>query len=1139
MSNTKFRKGLVVAALAGLVTTAIAGTPAFAADGVTLKANTGTALAVPVDQTLTLNASLAASLPAANIAQLKYKVVTDGTFTVKTVATGASAPATAYNTTAGNASFVGVSAYTAANVKTSYVTAPGSSDATHANTLAVSIDATPNSTTPTTGDAPSATTATKTVTVTAWIDSNLDGVVDASEVQQSQTLSFVKYSELTTTAAITAPLENDTAATATYSFTNVNNEQLSAGLVGGTFTKGDGTSIVAADASSIGTVLLSGTTVTIPATNTYKVGQVVTVAGYGAAGGSPAGINGNFAITAATGSSFSYVSATANLGTGAQTAPTVVSAGTVGGNVANIAWDSTNGYFKYSVSTSALVKAQAVKFAPTFNGTAVGTSVTSLITAVTAGSTTAAAAVQSTTETANTDSSGNGSASVATNKAFSAVLTVKDTATTPAVLAGKPVTIAVAVTSAAFPATAAAVTSTSATVTINGVTYTNAAALPGATGVAKLAATSDANGQVTVTGTSTGLSANDTVVITFGADNLSKTVTLTEADAAASRAYINFDASADDTHGNGLTSSVQVAAGSTVAVQVTVNDQFGAALANGKYVAFATYSSSASRTTINASSYSAVVAPVVGGSATLSLPDFGTGTGSNTWSLVLRAVAADGTYGSHTFPVVIYTSAASKGFNYGTNAATTFTVNLAAAADLVPGVVTLDTSSSYATALSQDTTSKKYLLGSTAAGYNDATHKGDLLTKGAANWDGRTATTSEPTLTKVANVNGTQTPHIYGSVKSTSTATYAGVAVNYAPVTVSAKGALFVVSQNGYNVYGVDTLTFNANASGNFDVTVYSTKSGTQTVTVTSGTGSAVVDIAYVAAAATAGSAITLTAPAAALPGTSVAVSAAIADAFGNAVATTGVSATSTNTAYFSLKVTDLQGNVTTIYDGDAATQTGSVSKTLTFGSNDSGVVTLVATYDADGSTGATAAVTTTATIKVALPAAAKNTVAVAASQAQVGAAVDVTATAVDAAGKPAAGVVVSFTVAGQGYLSTASATTNASGVATVKLVSNVAGMNTVSATANGAAAAATAAVTFGNSDANLTFNSNKRRATATYEFAGNAKVVISVNGVRVKTLYPADDMVGSYSVSLKKGKNKVSVSVAGVTTDSRTVTTK
>jgi len=47
------------------------------------------------------------------------------------------------------------------------------------------------------------------------------------------------------------------------------------------------------------------------------------------------------------------------------------------------------------------------------------------------------------------------------------------------------------------------------------------------------------------------------------------------------------------------------------------------------------------------------------------------------------------------------------------------------------------------------------------------------------------------------------------------------------------------------------------------------------------------------------------------------------------------------------------------------------------------------------------------------------------------------------------------------------------------------------------------------------------------------------VNGVRVKTLYPADDMVGSYSVSLKKGKNKVSVSVAGVTTDSHTVTTK
>jgi adhesin/invasin len=150
-----------------------------------------------------------------------------------------------------------------------------------------------------------------------------------------------------------------------------------------------------------------------------------------------------------------------------------------------------------------------------------------------------------------------------------------------------------------------------------------------------------------------------------------------------------------------------------------------------------------------------------------------------------------------------------------------------------------------------------------------------------------------------------------------------------------------------------------------------------------------------------------------------------------------------------------------------------------------------------------------------------------------------VTATATDAAGVPAAGVVVTFTVAGQGYLSTATATTNAKGVATVKLVSNVAGMNTVSAAANGTAVAATTAVTFGNADANLSFSKSKHSAIVNFEFAGNAKVVVSVNGARVKTVYPADDMVGSIKVSLKKGKNKVTVSVAGVVTDARTVTTK
>jgi len=352
-----------------------------------------------------------------------------------------------------------------------------------------------------------------------------------------------------------------------------------------------------------------------------------------------------------------------------------------------------------------------------------------------------------------------------------------------------------------------------------------------------------------------------------------------------------------------------------------------------------------------------------------------------------------------------------------------------------------------------------------------------------------------------------------------------GVGLVGVPVTVAAAGVQFDANGN----WAIGSITVISGTNGAYSVNVHSHTAGKVTFTATAAAASKTTTITYSAADTATGKTLTITAPATALPGQTVNFSSLLVDKFGNPVVVTGLAVPT-----ISVKATGLgvASNATT------ADATGVSTGYVTLGASDAGTITITATYNFDGAT-ASAPVTATATIKVAAPAAAKNTVAVAASQAQVGAAVDVTAVATDAAGKPAAGVVVSFSVLGQGYLSNATATTNAAGVASVKLVSNVAGMNTVSAQANGVAVAASTAVTFGNADANLTFGSKNRRATATYEFAGNAKVVISVNGVRVKTLYPADDMVGSYSVSLKKGKNKVSVSIAGVTSDVRTVTTK
>jgi hypothetical protein len=148
---------------------------------------------------------LVPSLPAGNIAQLKYKVVTDGTFVAKAVATSASTATTFYTNNSSSTTsdatnsfgrtYVGATdtgadtnaatdydnaGYVAAKVETSKVITPTTPTVGAVNTLALSVDSTPDVTVSTTGVAPLKTTATKTATVTAWIDSDLDGVVDAA-----------------------------------------------------------------------------------------------------------------------------------------------------------------------------------------------------------------------------------------------------------------------------------------------------------------------------------------------------------------------------------------------------------------------------------------------------------------------------------------------------------------------------------------------------------------------------------------------------------------------------------------------------------------------------------------------------------------------------------------------------------------------------------------------------------------------------------------------------------------------------------------------------------------------------------------------------------------------------------------------
>ena len=1102
MSNTLFRKGLVVAALAGLATTAIAGTPAFAADGVTLKANTGTALAAPIDQTLTLNASLAPTLPAANIAQLKYKVVTDGTFTASAVATsGGAATATKYTTTSGSTA-VGVSGLASSNVKTSIVVTPSTTpDATHINTLAVAVDAVPDATTATTGAAPVYTNSTRSVTVTAWIDSNLDGVVDAGEAQQTQTVSFLKYSEIVGTPAITAPITADQKVSATVAYTNINNDQLQGQTIA--FTKADGNAL-AADTAAITAETVSGSNVVFTAANDFAVGDSVVVSGAATAGN-----NGTYAVTAATATNFTALKGSAVTGT--ETATATRSSVTAAGQGT---WDPTNSYFKTSITAlGSLASGTGVKAQPQVSGHNVGTAATALVADRTISSLTTSYPASSTQ-----DANGN----VAINKAFSVVAKVMDTSSTPVAIAGK--TISYAVTAAALPATAAGVTSSTPTLTIGGVTYTNQAALPGATGVAKLTGVSDANGKVTVTGTSTGLVATNSVVFTFTVENFTATATVVEAAAFASNAILNYEVASG-------VASVNVAAGTTVNATVTVTDQYGNAVADGKWVAFGTVSAGA-RTTTTSTLTSAIVAPVVGGKANLALVDNGVGTGTNAWTLKLRKVNTDGTFATDTHEVQILNSGAATGLNDATATnSTTFNVNFVGAADLVAGKVALYEGTN---ALSLNTAKTKYVYTTTArGGASAADGTTSPATVGPANvsvaadtfgnYDAR-----NPLVGTVPSMTG-QAVTVKGLVSSASTATYAGVAVANATVTVAGKGLEFKTTQAGNDVWGQDSLTLVTGADGKYSVDVYSTLAGAQTVTFTSGAATSAVDLYFGGVATSAGTTIVIT-PAVdtVAAGTSATFTATLTDKFGNAVKPSGDGTSST--PYFSLKVTNLQGVATT----STASAANTLSSTQSFGTNESGTLTIVATYDADGTGTAKDAITVTKSIKVGAAAVAALTSVAAQAQAQTGSAVSVTATAKDAAGNAIKGAVISFTATGAGYLSAATATTDANGVATVKLIGNVAGANSVVASANGTSAAAVA-VTFGQSDASLSVAGH--RVTAAWSYAAGKKVVITRDGVRIKSVVASDDAADSFSFNVsKKGTHKVTVSVAGVVTDVITV---
>jgi trimeric autotransporter adhesin len=262
MSNKLTRKSLAFGALVALASSAIAGAPAQAAGEVVFAPSTGTSYNTFVTESFALNASLAPGQVAGNISQLKYKIDSAtassvlfgiNTAAVATATAGVSGPATT----------------------TSFVVAPATTPSpTAANVINVKLA--------TSTDA----TATTSVTVTAFLDSNNDNLLTAGEFEQARTVKFVKYSEVVPTVTLTTPAAGDLALKATATLGDINVEQLgytasAKGNVDVTFTATGqtpaATTIATSTFSSVVTALAATNVVTAQATyRTVALGTAVT-----------------------------------------------------------------------------------------------------------------------------------------------------------------------------------------------------------------------------------------------------------------------------------------------------------------------------------------------------------------------------------------------------------------------------------------------------------------------------------------------------------------------------------------------------------------------------------------------------------------------------------------------------------------------------------------------------------------------------------------------------------------------------------------------------------------------------------------------------------------------------------------------
>ncbi|BDS48540.1 hypothetical protein [Rhodoluna sp. KAS3] len=433
------------------------------------------------------------------------------------------------------------------------------------------------------------------------------------------------------------------------------------------------------------------------------------------------------------------------------------------------------------------------------------------------------------------------------------------------------------------------------------------ATLSAATGTIKVNATAtsdqeltDANGVVTFVVSTTSALATDAATLTIQAQNVSTNT----AQAAYAITWDNatatlYDAAVANAYSD-VTRSTTV--GGSQSFSFKIADQFKQPLAGSYRLKVANTGRTVSTT------YTTVTA----GAATVAVADGAVGAGTTISTAIDLEKDVSGTWTAQDLT--------NDGNSDGAADTVTYTTNLLTQTD----AITLDVD------------------GATVYGSGTADDSDALAAAATVALDARSSVSTVPTYTNAVTVTGRV-------ANATTAAVRAG-----ALVTISGDSSI-LFSTGG--VYAFGSITFVADASGEFSVDAYSTKAASDSVvTVTSNGVSATRKVTFTGAAARSGKSIAIDAPATVLPGRTLTITGVLTDVYGNPVdtdqdATAAAGATA-------LDATDARLVVT--YDGPGllvgslpveTDANGKFVVRVLLGTYDSGTATLTATYGAANGT--------------------------------------------------------------------------------------------------------------------------------------------------------------------------------------------